>query len=108
MTGMSLPARMMVGGLFAYAGFMKLVYPVENFHAVLAEYPLVPHAAIPLIALTLPWAELVLGVFLVTGYLTRLSAAALLGLCAAFVLLLVTRYMIEGTLPADCGCFGTG
>ena len=82
--------------------------PIENFRGVIADYDVIPYAFVPAIAHILPWLELIFGFFLLTGYLTRLSALVISGLCFSFVGLLGFHFLKTGTFPADCGCFGEG
>ncbi|MEE8219102.1 MAG: MauE/DoxX family redox-associated membrane protein, partial [bacterium] len=73
-------ARLLAGGIFVVAGVGKLLEPSGAFAQSLEAYRLVPAAAIPLIATSLPWGELVLGVYLMVGFETRwASVAAALG-----------------------------
>ena len=102
-------ARVFVGGVFTYAGWAKLMEPMENFRGMLASYEMLPYAIIPFLAYTLPWVELLFGIFLILGYATRLSALALGGLSFSFVLLLTTVHIFSPeTVSAACGCFGQG
>ncbi|HNV86161.1 MAG TPA: MauE/DoxX family redox-associated membrane protein [Candidatus Omnitrophota bacterium] len=99
--------RLIIGIIFVYAGFTKLTEPAENFRAILGEYSILPKMLIPWIALFIPWAEFLGGVFLVAGYLTRAAALFLTGLNLSLVVFLALSFGF-GTSPADCGCFGTG
>ncbi|MFA6599986.1 MAG: MauE/DoxX family redox-associated membrane protein [Candidatus Omnitrophota bacterium] len=101
-------ARLFLGLIFVYAGFTKLVNPVENFQAVLAAYRLIPYAVVPALAAVSPWIELVFGTFLILGYGTRWSALALTSCSLIFVALLGWEFAATGRFPSDCGCFGTG
>jgi uncharacterized membrane protein YphA (DoxX/SURF4 family) len=100
--------RLFLGLVFAYSGFTKLMEPVENFQGGMAAYEVIPYAVIPFLAHVIPWSELFLGVFLILGYLPRVSALALAGMSASFVLLILITRIKTGALPADCGCFGEG
>jgi len=100
--------RVFVGLVFAYSGFIKLMEPIENFRGAMAAYDVIPSAAIPLLAQVLPWMEFVFGVFLVIGYLPRLSAAAVAGLSWSFITLILVTRIVTGSVPENCGCFGEG
>lgn len=100
--------RLFTGGIFAYAGFSKLMEPAANFRAVLAQYGVIPEAAVDMIALILPWAEWILGVFILTGYAPRMSSAAIGILSAGFAAVLLMSGKLWGTALPDCGCFGEG
>jgi len=69
--------RFFLGGIFFYAGFSKLIEPVENFRGIIAEYQVIPFELIGPVAYNLPWIELVAGFFLILGFLPRLSALLL-------------------------------
>ncbi|MFZ5803109.1 MAG: DoxX family protein [Candidatus Omnitrophota bacterium] len=98
--------RAMIGGIFIYSGFTKLIEPIENFRYLLNEYTVFPKALVPAITIVFPWLEVVLGVFLITGYLTRFSALVLTGFSFGFVFVLVLSRWILGIWPDSCGCFG--
>jgi uncharacterized membrane protein YphA (DoxX/SURF4 family) len=101
-------ARLFLGAVFIYAGFSKLISPVEEFRAILATYQLIPYPLISVLAVLAPWMELVFGTFIVLGYLTRPSALMLSLFSLSFVLLLGWEYLANGHFPKDCGCFGSG
>jgi uncharacterized membrane protein YphA (DoxX/SURF4 family) len=101
-------ARLFLGLIFVYAGFSKLLSPVEEFRAVLANYQLVPYPLVSVIAMISPWLELIFGVFVVFGYGTRPSSLMLALFSLSFVLLLGWEYVTSGQFPKDCGCFGSG
>lgn len=100
--------RIFLGLVFAYSGFTKLMEPVENFRGAMAAYEIIPYAVIPFLARIIPWIEFLFGVFLVLGYLPRVSALVLAGMSLGFVVLIVATRILTGDLPADCGCFGEG
>ncbi|MFH1619606.1 MAG: DoxX family protein [bacterium] len=102
-----LAARLVVGGVFIYSGFLKSVAPPEEFAAVIEGYKILPVSLTVTAASFMSWTELFLGVFLVCGFLTRQCALAAAGLLAFFELLLFS-VVIRKIPLADCGCFGTG
>lgn len=99
-------ARIAVGAIFAYAGFMKLIEPAANFQAVIAAYKILPPALVPAAARVVPWMEWFGGAFMILGYLPRASAGMVSFLSAAFSTLLVAAMLGGKGLPQDCGCFG--
>lgn len=101
-------ARLFVGLVFAYAGWTKLIEPMENFRGVVAQYEVIPYIFVPAIALILPWLEFIFGIFLIVGYTTRLSALILALISLGFVLLITATFFKTGQFPSDCGCFGKG
>lgn len=97
--------RILIGCIFAYAGFMKLVEPVENFQAAISDLNLIPAHLIPWIARIIPWFELIGGTFLLLGYLPKQSSVTISGLSLAFVFLLGAS-VLAGKGTKACGCFG--
>mgnify|MGYP001769721380 CR=1 FL=1 len=100
--------RIFLGLVFAYSGFTKLMEPVENFQGGMAAYEIIPYVLIPFLARVIPWIEFFFGVFLILGYLPRISALVLAAMSWSFVLLIIMTRIVTGALPADCGCFGEG
>jgi len=97
--------RIAIGFIFAYAGFMKLIEPVENFEAAITDFNLFSPSAIHGIARVVPWIELMGGTFLLLGYLPKMSAAAVGTLAFGFVVLLGIS-VLNGKGSQSCGCFG--
>ena len=100
-------ARLFLGGIFIFAGFLKLSQPIEVFRGMIAAYGVIPYVWIGPIAHISPWLEFIAGVFLLVGYFPHL-AAAVLGVLSFSFIGLIAWSQINGTLPANCGCFGEG
>ncbi len=107
MTFLLLLIRLVLGGVFIYSGFSKLITPIENFMAVIEGYQFLKPPFIWPVAFFLPWLELIFGTFLLTGFLTRWSAA-FLGLFSATFITLLSRSLILKLPVTECGCFGAG
>ena len=73
---------------------------VHNFHLE----PFVPMAATNVLAMTIPWVELVTGLALVVGVRPRAGAFVYTALLAVFTIGVISA-MARG-LSFDCGCFG--
>ena len=101
-------ARLWVGGLFAFSGWVKVIAPYENFRGILVQYGLIPSAAAPLIAQIFPWLELILGIFLLAGWSLPFSSLGAAVLSGSFFLLIAISKIFGIALPAECGCFGEG
>ncbi|MBI4801316.1 MAG: DoxX family protein [Elusimicrobia bacterium] len=102
---LGLAARLILGGVFIYAGFLKTVAPAEEFAYAIEAYRVVPQGFALLSALTVPWLEIYLGVFLIAGLFGRLSAGLAGALLAGFAGLLLQALLRH--LPiTSCGCFG--
>ena len=101
-------ARLFLGGVFAYAGYAKLMEPAENFQFFLRGYGVLPEAVIAPISYGLPWLEWIFGMFLIAGYAPRLSAVSLgiFSVCFAAVILMSGK--LAGGEAESCGCFGEG
>ncbi|WP_299712021.1 DoxX family protein [uncultured Tenacibaculum sp.] len=103
-------SRVLVGLLFIYSGFVKLVDPVgskykfeEYFSAdVLNLEFLIPVALAFSILLIIT--ELVLGVMLLVGYKPKFTVWSLFGINLIFLFL--TWYSYAYNKVTDCGCFG--
>jgi len=98
---------MLAGMFFAYSGYVKLLEPSSNFTAAILGYHLVDVRTASLLASTLPWAELVAGVFFVAGLWTWIAMAVLWILNIVF-LGAVSSALIRHIPLQDCGCFGEG
>ena len=79
-----LVARLVTGGVWLVAGALKLPEPAESVRAVRA-YELLPEAVVPTVGHLLPVLEVVVGLCLVLGVLTRGASVVSVLLFAAFV-----------------------
>jgi uncharacterized membrane protein YphA (DoxX/SURF4 family) len=98
--------RVAVGGVFVYAAWSKLRDPWTLFAISIDAYHVLPQWAVLLVARTLPWLELLLGVVLIIGVFRRISTLAASALLMLFFGLMVRAYVRGETI--DCGCFGPG
>jgi uncharacterized membrane protein YphA (DoxX/SURF4 family) len=101
-----LAGRVLLGVVFLYAAYTKLVIPWQLFALSIDSYQWLPEWGVILTARVLPWAELAIGVLLVSGWLLRWTAAATAALLGAFWLLMFRAYLLG--FGIDCGCFGIG
>ncbi|HTS65353.1 MAG TPA: MauE/DoxX family redox-associated membrane protein [Candidatus Acidoferrales bacterium] len=99
-----LALRVVLGGIFIYAGYVKLVEPWQLFAAGVASYELLPMWAVEIVAKSLPWFEVAAGVVLISGFFFRTSSTIIAGLLAVFFTLIVRAYL-QGK-EINCGCFG--
>lgn len=97
--------RLLLAGVFLYAGFLKGSDPV-GFAAQVASYQLLPYAFNYLVAASLPFVELLCGVLLFLNRRVRPALVILFGLNLIFMLALASL-MMRG-LDIDCGCFQPG
>jgi uncharacterized membrane protein YphA (DoxX/SURF4 family) len=62
--------RVVLAVMFFYTGYIKIKSPLQ-FAVTLLGYELLPEALVPIVAQWFPWAEIVLGVFLLIGWKMR-------------------------------------
>jgi len=98
--------RLILGGVFAYAGYTKLRQPWMLFAMSINSYQIVSESSTKILAQTLPWFELVLGLALISGWILRWSATAASALLVFFFSVMLHAYMKN--LEIFCGCFGVG
>ncbi len=100
-------ARLLVGGLFIYAGAVKLLAPPEEFAYAIETYQVTGPALALRAAYFIPWLELYAGLLLTAGIFTRFSAF-LCGAMLVFFELLLAQAWLRGLPVTSCGCFGSG
>ncbi len=96
--------RLLLGLVFVYASYDKILHP-QAFALAVFNYQIVPDVAVNLIALILPWLELLLGLCLVFGIWLPGATIVGNGLLVFFLGALVFN-QIRG-LDIHCGCFST-
>ena len=92
-----------VGALFIYAGILKALDPAQ-FAGDIANFRLLPQLAGAVLAVYLPWLEIVCGMALVFKKTYRGALLILTALCLIFLAALAST-MARG-LDISCGCFG--
>ena len=97
--------RLVVGGVWIAASALKLGDPAQSVAAVRA-YQLLPSSLVSPVGQLLPVIEMVVGVTLVLGLLTRGSAVVSAVLFVAFIIGISSVWARGITI--DCGCFGGG
>ena len=100
-----LAARWILGLTFIYASFHKIVSPAD-FAKIVYGYDLFPAVFINLIAIIIPFLELITGLALVIGVYPR-SAAFIINTLLMAYLIVLTINLIRGH-EFDCGCFAFG
>lgn len=95
-------ARLVIGIIFIKASLDKVVDP-DAFAKSILNYLLVPTPMVNLMALVLPWLELLCGVALVLGIWVR-TMALLTGSLLVVFIVAVSLAMAQG-LDINCGCF---
>ena len=96
--------RLYIGGVFVTAAMYKINFTAE-FATTIASYQIVPHWSVNVLAVVLPWVELLSGLMLIVGLRVKAAALVIAGLMVVFTLaILITLYR---DLPISCGCFHT-
>jgi uncharacterized membrane protein YphA (DoxX/SURF4 family) len=102
---LSLALRIYIGLIFIYASLNKIPDP-GVFAENIAVYRIIPYQGLHLVAIILPWIELICGFFLILGMRTRAAASILGGLLFMFTLFVIINIFRDS--PISCGCFDTG
>jgi uncharacterized membrane protein YphA (DoxX/SURF4 family) len=114
--------RLLIGGIFVYAGYAKLVYPnhtlwpwfmlkfsvaanLSTFAFQVESYKILGPAASSLVAHTLPFVEIVLGLLLLIGWRLRIWATVVSVILVGFLAVVTRAYVLH--MDINCGCFGT-
>ena len=113
--GILLVLRIVLGAVFVYAAWVKLfgphlwplhLEPWELFALAISSYDILPLKMVELVARTLPWIELLVGLMLLAGRGLRISSTVISLLLLVFFSLMVKAFA-QGK-EISCGCFGPG
>jgi putative oxidoreductase len=102
----NIPSRivdLIVGGIFIYAGVLKMLDPVR-FASDIDNYKILPWSIGVALAFYLPWLEIFCGIALILRLLYRGALSILTALILIFTLATVAA-KVRG-LDITCGCFG--
>ena len=97
--------RLILGVTFLYASLDKIAHP-EQFARIVYNYKILPGFLINIFAVTLPWVELLAGLFLILGIFTESASLLISFLLVIFVIAISINVFIRG-LDLNCGCFST-
>jgi len=106
--------RLLLGGMFLYAGYSKLFLPTMHPHPPIGialamfalqvdSYQLLSPRAVNFVSHTLPFAEIALGLLLILGWQLRVWATLTTLLIVGFFAAVVHSY--AAGLQINCGCF---
>jgi uncharacterized membrane protein YphA (DoxX/SURF4 family) len=97
--------RMALAAVFIGAAIPKILAP-DLFAGAIFNYQMLPAWGVNLLALVLPWLELLVGISLALGLWSRASAL----LVAGMMLVFITAFAIAKARGLDiaCGCFEMG
>lgn len=93
--------RLIIGGMFIYVAYNKLINP-EEFAKAIYNYKMLPFFVINIMAIILPYIELFSGIFLILGIYKKGSSAVIAISLFIFIIALTTAY--ARGLDIDCGC----
>jgi putative oxidoreductase len=103
MRTLALLCRLALGAIFLYAALTK-VPDMAAFAQDVANYRLLPPSIVPWTATAVVGIEVVVGLALVTGVLTRAAALVAGGMLLVFIAGL-SQALLRG-IDLKCGCFG--
>ena len=96
---------MPLGGFFIFAALPKIADPTL-FALQIGDYQLLSDPWPTVMAVSMPWLELLVGVAIVVRKLYLGSLLTVIGMLVAFMIALST--LIVRNLDVECGCFGSG
>jgi len=97
-------SRLILGCVFIYACFDKILHPAE-FSKAVYNYQILPDVLINLTAIVLPWLELVLGVVFIIGI--WMPGAVVMSTLLLTMFTGVLLFNLARGLDISCGCFST-
>ena len=114
--------RLVVGGIFVYAGYAKIFTPnfiaspffalkfsiltnLNNFGIQVDSYKLLPPGGVSFVAHTLPFVEIILGLLVLIGWQLRIWASMITLIMLGFLAVVTRAYLLH--MDINCGCFAT-
>ena len=97
-------ARLILGMIFVYASYDKILHP-KAFAEVIYNYQILPDGFINVTAIFLPWLEMLMGIFLITGFWMPGTVIWCNTLLVVYIGALC--FNLARGLDIDCGCFST-
>ena len=94
--------RICLGLMFIYASLDKIAHP-EEFAKQIGYYKALPFGLENVLAIVLPWTELIVGICLIAGLLV--DGATLLSIIMMLVFILAISQAILRGIDITCGCF---
>ena len=99
---LTIRVQLALGVIFVAAALPKIVDP-PSFAHMIYNYKLVPMGVLHLMALVMPWIELLAGLALVLG-IWRGTARTFIGVLLATFIIAIAINLARGN-AIDCGCF---
>jgi putative oxidoreductase len=100
----SVPVRIYLGVVFIAASLYKIAEPFQ-FALSIATYDILPLGMVNIMAILLPWIEVMTGITLIVGFWTRASALCILGMMVIFTGAIAMA--LARDLHMSCGCFAS-
>ena len=94
--------RLLIGGLFLWAGLSKLGSPLQTLATVYSYQIVLPDLIASLVAAALPWMEILLGTALLAGIWIPVATGWTATVLVFFSMMTAQAWWRE--LPIDCGC----
>lgn len=95
--------RIIIACVFILASIQKIMYPASFANSII-NYRLVPDLLINILAVILPWLELICGILLLIGHQVKETILIINILLVSFLILIFIA-LLRG-LDISCGCFG--
>lgn len=99
---LSLLTRLVVGGIFIYASLDKIAHPAE-FARIVFNYHLAPVDLVNLVAIILPWLELICGLSVILGFYKE-GGILIISILTVVFIIAIGINVIRG-VDLECGCF---
>jgi uncharacterized membrane protein YphA (DoxX/SURF4 family) len=96
--------RVAAAAIWLFTGIAKITGGLETFREAVDRYQLLPHFLVAPFAYTLPFVEVLVGLYLLLGLLTRVAGGVACVLMVMF-LIAIGQAWARG-LVIDCGCAG--
>ena len=94
-------SRILIGGILIYASFNKIADP-GGFARAIDNYHLIPFGLENIMAILLPWVELIVGICLILGIF--IDGAAFLVIAMMIVFIIAITFAILSGYNIECGC----
>lgn len=94
-----------IGFIFIYAAIPKILRP-DEFADGINNYRILPYFLVNLLAIGLPYVELLFGIFLFLGKRVKAASFGTTLLMIVFIIAVLSAW-IRG-IDITCGCFGSG
>ncbi len=100
----SLLLRIYIGAIFIYASIHKIIHP-DIFAVDIATYDILPLSLVNLMAIILPYIEMVSGILIIIGPFQKEAALMISAMMTIFLIAIIIA--IYKGINASCGCFAS-